>query len=78
MMVWKFLNSSLPCGQVLRQHHVPCQITCPFCKSEDESLDHLFRTCDFSEAVWFGILVSLRICEIEEPGIVTWLGKCCT
>lgn len=32
LFTWKLLHSAIPCGDVLRKHHLPnCQSQCPFC-----------------------------------------------
>lgn len=40
------------------QSHLPVQQLCYFCSANDESLFHLFVSCPFSRAVWFGSTLS--------------------
>lgn len=77
MFIWKFLNESIPCGEILNRHHVPGNFHCQLCDHPGESLDHVFKACPFARAIWFGIPIALHMEDIREPNIVDWLRNRC-
>lgn len=60
------------------KYHVLGIFQCPFCDYLGESTDHIFRGCDFSKSIWFGIPLSLRMDCIREGDIIEWLEVQCS
>ncbi|KAK7274465.1 hypothetical protein RIF29_15555 [Crotalaria pallida] len=53
--LWKHLRNRLPTMDVLSRRGINVgnmNSRCIFCKEEDETVDHLFITCQFAKNVW--------------------------
>lgn len=52
---------------------------CYLCKSEEESLNHLFFNCCFTSTIWRSILgkVNLYANETSWEAWLTWISKTC-
>ncbi|KAL2937634.1 GPI ethanolamine phosphate transferase 2 [Bienertia sinuspersici] len=58
-IVWLMLSKKLVTVEVLRKWQVQCDMLCVFCQRFEESIDHLFFGCQFTQAVWQRVLNKL-------------------
>ena len=72
ILAWKIWQGALPTFSNLRAHHLRCDVGCAFCGFEDDIVDHVFLMCDFARAVWFGLSVSVRSCNMRFHNIQRW------
>ena len=66
LFMWKLFHQAIPTVDVLKSHHLMVTGLCRFgCKME-ESIHHLFFSCDVTKTTWFGCF-SIRIscCGLE-------------
>ncbi|XP_048493455.1 uncharacterized protein LOC125494003 [Beta vulgaris subsp. vulgaris] len=56
MFIWKIMQRVLPVAHKLEKRKIQIETHCKFCKSEKETLEHLFRDCQFSKRIWFGTM----------------------
>ncbi|KAF7824519.1 ribonuclease H [Senna tora] len=78
LFIWKLMNHALPTSIILKQHHVPVVDTkCGLCGTKEETLSHLFLTCDFSRAVWFGMNTAFRSTNLTNADVHDWIREMC-
>ncbi|XP_010690622.1 uncharacterized protein LOC104904129 [Beta vulgaris subsp. vulgaris] len=53
--LWMALQNRLPTADRLSKWNIPCSIRCKLCEAEDESIQHLFVTCDYATTIWKAI-----------------------
>ena len=50
--IWKIMNNAMPLADNLIKRHISnINPTCSFCKSQSETLSHLFRDCEISQRI---------------------------
>ncbi|KAF7821742.1 ribonuclease H [Senna tora] len=69
MFCWRLLNKGLPLGTHPVRRGYSIAGTCPFGCPELETEDHIFQTCSFARAVWFGSGLAMRM---DRSLIVCW------
>ncbi|KAF7835780.1 ribonuclease H [Senna tora] len=72
--VWRILNDALPNLTNLKRHHMPVEEICYLCQQESESLDHIFITCPFARAIWFGSSLALHIEDFYSLNLIQCLS----
>ncbi|KAF7829488.1 reverse transcriptase [Senna tora] len=70
--VWRLCSGSLPFLSNLRQRRCLMDACCPICRKEEESGEHLFLFCGWTELVWFGSLFCARWDRFEVRRIEEW------
>ncbi|XP_020592251.1 uncharacterized protein LOC110032829 [Phalaenopsis equestris] len=58
---WTLWKSLFPTDDILKMKGLKGPSCCQLCSKAEESLDHLFFSCSFSQGVWSGILKQLNI-----------------
>ena len=71
----KILTRSLSTADELWHRSIPIFDMCSLCQRAPESLNHLFRSCSFARAVWFGMGLSLRMDNPDIPDFLEWLRQ---
>lgn len=71
--IWRALQNCLPTLKNLRGRHVNVIPTCPVCKTEDETLDHIFFHCPFTQRCWEIVQLHVQIADafITGEGILS-------
>ncbi|XP_021714898.1 uncharacterized protein LOC110682864 [Chenopodium quinoa] len=49
---WKIIHAGIPVASALAVRGVSVDSTCCFCRREQETINHLFRDCDFVTPLW--------------------------
>ncbi|XP_060968321.1 uncharacterized protein LOC133035897 [Cannabis sativa] len=70
VLLWKILNEAIPTKNRLHFLH---DKTCNICEADEENAFHLFRSCSFSKAIWFGGRFSFRINDIPGDNLISML-----
>ncbi|KAL8468555.1 hypothetical protein ACS0TY_031670 [Phlomoides rotata] len=74
---WKILKERVPTTDNLGRRWInfsPEELKCKFCKAQDESISHVFFTCQFSSQLWNKILSWLGISSaLQEDPTKHWL-----
>lgn len=52
-LLWRNLHSHLPVRSELFKRGINCSPLCCLCDQQNETIDHLFRECDWVKIVWF-------------------------
>ena len=52
IFIWRVINRAIPTALSLRKRKIQVDRECKFCQSQPESLEHLFRDCQFSNRIW--------------------------
>ncbi|XP_026435535.1 uncharacterized protein LOC113333241 [Papaver somniferum] len=50
--VWKILRGVVPTDETMNKKKFQIASRCPFCKKEEENLEHILWFCEFSELTW--------------------------
>ncbi|PWA61293.1 RNA-directed DNA polymerase, eukaryota, Reverse transcriptase zinc-binding domain protein [Artemisia annua] len=59
---WRLEMNRLPTSDLLLRRNIPIpSLTCPLCNSHDETSQHLFISCPFSDALWTFLLSWCKI-----------------
>ena len=61
---------------LLRQHQIQDPFECPFCQVEIETNQHLLLSCNYTWAVWFGSMLSIKSYQIQPLEINEWIKGC--
>ncbi|XP_056852587.1 uncharacterized protein LOC130501776 [Raphanus sativus] len=67
--MWVANYDRLPTRSRLAAWGLPVSPLCPFCNQHDETRDHLFISCTYSQDVWRGVLVR---CQPNTAAITSW------
>jgi hypothetical protein len=54
MLIWRILNNALPVRDSFQKKGINCSLLCPRCEVGIETIDHLFRNCEFTKREVFG------------------------
>lgn len=73
LFIWTLLHQAIPFSYVLKHHGVGSDGSCVFCHEVEESLDHLFLTCDFAKCIRFSSELTIRTGHINPNSITYWL-----
>ena len=73
IFMWKTLHSALATMEGLFQQRSSPSPICPICKSQNESIMHLFLRCPWVEMIWFGGTLSLRPQRSLGDNWASWL-----
>lgn len=57
---WSILNKGIPMRSKLSKRDIKCTILCLGCLTKEENLDHLFKSCDWANKIWFGSKLNLN------------------
>ncbi|CAN6563499.1 unnamed protein product [Malus baccata var. baccata] len=52
--LWASLHRGLPTGKALFSRRLSPSPSCPICRCDDETVEHVFLRCPWVAAVWFG------------------------
>ena len=52
LFLWLCLHSSLPTAEVLGSRGLMLDPVCKICNRENETIEHLFKSCDFAHNFW--------------------------
>ncbi|KAG7547885.1 Reverse transcriptase domain [Arabidopsis suecica] len=52
LLMWKAMQNALPVGENLKSRTILESARCIHCEAEEESVVHLFFTCEFAKEVW--------------------------
>lgn len=72
IFMWRIANNYLPTLHNLKARQLAVNPLCPVCISEEESVDHLFRECSFTQQVLRGLEMPFSTCN-KEANWKTWL-----
>ncbi|MBA0780198.1 hypothetical protein Gotri_004332, partial [Gossypium trilobum] len=74
ILIWRIANDYLPTLHYLKARYLDVNTVCPVCQTEEESVDHLFSGCFFTQQVLRGLGVVVTTCN-RETIWKNWLAK---
>ncbi|KAH1080289.1 hypothetical protein J1N35_020050 [Gossypium stocksii] len=72
ILIWKIAKGYLPTRLNLKLRRLAINSICPACHAEEESTEHLFRDCSFTQQVLEGVGAPNSTCN-REPNWEKWL-----
>ena len=60
VFLWKLCEKALLVKLSIQERRILSYASCPLCKNEIESINHLFLSCPFARGFWFGSNLSIR------------------
>lgn len=61
LFLWFILKRKVPTWEILQARFLAGPGRCPLCKSEEETISHLFTTCAVSKNIWEEVTVLLKV-----------------
>eukprot|EP00253_Pinus_taeda_P034216 PITA_34216 len=61
LFIWCILKRKAPIWEILQARYLAGPGRCTLCKSDDESINHLFITCAFTRQIWGEVTALLKI-----------------
>ncbi|MBA0845515.1 hypothetical protein Goarm_022876 [Gossypium armourianum] len=74
ILIWRIANDYLLTLHNLKARNLVVNTVCQVCQTEEESVDHLFRVCIFTQQVLRGLGVAVTTCN-RETSWKNWLAK---
>jgi hypothetical protein len=68
-LAWLILHNRAPMSDNLQKNHCPCNPICSLCLCQQETAQHLFTQCNYSEALWNSIAAKYNL-----PGYVSFIN----
>ncbi|KAH1057629.1 hypothetical protein J1N35_035694 [Gossypium stocksii] len=65
ILLWKITNGYIPTTYNLKLRHLAINSLCPMCQEDEESVEHLFRDCSFTQQVLRRLGVPESTCNKE-------------
>ena len=75
LFMWKLFHQAIPTVDVLKSHHLMVTGLCRFGCKVEESIHHLFFSCDLTKSSWFGCFSIRSPCHLSTEDILLWLRK---
>lgn len=76
-LAWLAMHGKAPTADNLEKKNWPHAPHCPLCYCQQETNDHLFSACNFSEATWRTVVSDLQLppeCQAYHPhGTKSWV-----
>lgn len=74
ILLWCMLKRKVPTWDSLRARYLVGPGRCPLCKSEEESINHLFITCEESKNIWVELsrLLNIKAHLVNESLELAW------
>ena len=70
---WKLLRNALPLKTELCRRGINCDLVCPLCQTDTETINHLFLQCHFARAIWLGVDINTRALKQNHITVQTWI-----
>eukprot|EP00253_Pinus_taeda_P008879 PITA_08879 len=61
LFFWCILKRKVPTWETLQARFLAGPGRCPLCKTDEESISHLFNTCAFARKIWEEVMLLLKI-----------------
>lgn len=71
--VWRVIKNWTACKDNLCRRKCSQSPTCPICEQEQETMEHVLFRCSWTEAVWFGCVLSYWIKEQPIVSVDKWV-----
>ncbi|KAF3436741.1 hypothetical protein FNV43_RR19490 [Rhamnella rubrinervis] len=75
MFLWKVLHYAIPVRMSLMQRKIINDASCPICLTRIETIEHLFLDCPWTQVVWFGSPLQIRMREMDTSHFGNWLNE---
>ena len=73
LFMWKLFHQAIPTIDVLKSHHLMVAGLCKFGCKVEESIHHLFFSCDLTKASWLGCFSMRPPHHLSTEDILSWL-----
>jgi ribonuclease HI len=74
-LMWRVFHNALPVRGNLITRGIQCSPLCPRCNSKIESIDHIFKDCEWSRRVWFASQLSINFNYQSNKNFRDWLHE---
>jgi hypothetical protein len=74
-LLWRILNKAIPVRSALNSRGIQCSILCPRCLQGEETISHLFMSCERTKKVWFGSNLGIMF-NPSHRCFIDWLYYC--
>ena len=76
--LWLCIHNSVPVKDVLASRGIIEDKTCPLCKNQPKTIEHLLRECDFARNSWHLMSVPPdAVQSFQASDVITWLWENC-
>jgi hypothetical protein len=65
VLLWRIIQQAIPVKQALSRRGLQGQLLCPRCFQKEETIDHVFKECQYADRVWFGSKLGIRFSSIQ-------------
>jgi hypothetical protein len=65
VLLWRIIQKAIPVKQALSDRGIQGQVLCPRCFQKEETIDHVFKDCQYADKVWFGSKLGIRFSSIQ-------------
>lgn len=67
------LHGALPTRHVLQHRGIPCNVLCPVCGNNDETIIHCLLTCSRARTIWAKLGVHILLSGSDLKDLVYWI-----
>ncbi|XP_074300229.1 uncharacterized protein LOC141631461 [Silene latifolia] len=74
LFIWKLVHHIIPTRTVLAHRGVRLDTSCPLCRTDMETPEHLFRSCDVIQHIWRSSILGIHSLANPDVPFVRWLA----
>jgi hypothetical protein len=59
-LLWRIIHRAIPVRSSLAKRGINCNILCPRCLQQEETIEHAFMHCERASKIWFGSKLNIK------------------